>query len=135
MGHNNYNNISKEERIAKAKAARSSEQSANPYVSETALNDPQASNPYKEPTSNSSEIQNEIKTKKPFIISKKARVITPLLNVRESPSKDGEIVGHLKRGEDIEIIGVCDGGWCKVESRRLKGNVMAEFLEIVEVKE
>ena len=68
-----------------------------------------------------------------------AQVSTPVLevtatslNVRETPSSTGAVVGSLKRGDRVSAPQAEAGGWLYVESDAgLKGYVAAQYIRVV----
>lgn len=54
-------------------------------------------------------------------------VATGGVNIRDEPSTDGDIIGTLSKGEEVDIL-KCGGGWCLTE----EGYVSAAYLAVVD---
>lgn len=55
------------------------------------------------------------------------------LNVRESPSKDANVLGRFDCGQQIEVIRV-DGNWAKVKFNGNTGYVLTEYIQPIPVE-
>jgi uncharacterized protein YraI len=58
-------------------------------------------------------------------------VATGAVNVREDAGTEYDIVGHLSKGEFVEIL-ECDAGWCSISDDGDQGYVSAGYLAVVE---
>lgn len=58
----------------------------------------------------------------------------PLLNVRETPSKEGEKVGSIANGSEGFVIGSA-GDWTLVHTRKFDGFVLTRYITLSEVTE
>lgn len=54
--------------------------------------------------------------------------VSGYLNMRTTPSKDGEVIGKLLGGSACEVLGPAEGGWYQVSSGGLTGYISSEFV-------
>lgn len=55
-------------------------------------------------------------------------VNTDSLNIRDYPSTEGNQIGKLYRGEEVEILALAEDGWVQIHSATMDGYVKADFL-------
>lgn len=58
-------------------------------------------------------------------------VATGAVNVRDGAGTGYDIIGHLSKGEFVNII-ECDAGWCEIEDDGDEGYVSASYLALVD---
>ena len=50
------------------------------------------------------------------------------LNIRETPSGDGKLVGKMSNGDACEIYEITDDGWAHIKSGKIEGYASTDFL-------
>lgn len=56
-------------------------------------------------------------TKTPSVNKVKRYIVTAdLLNIRKSPSNNGKVLGHLKKGQTVQVVSIDKNGWAKIKS-------------------
>jgi len=56
-----------------------------------------------------------------------------VVNVRQGPGLDHPVIGALRRGQVLEVVGASDGQWIHVRSADIDGHVNRHFLELAPV--
>ncbi|WP_322170888.1 SH3 domain-containing protein [Acutalibacter caecimuris] len=70
----------------------------------------------------------------PAATAKAAKVTADVLNVRESPSTDGEWLGSVEEGDRLALLADSpQNGWYNVQFEGVPAYVSAEFVEVVEI--
>ena len=79
-------------------------------------------------------LEEPVETKKDKIKSKKGVVaVKTKLNVRRNPSTKEKVVGQLKNGKKIKIIGEEDG-WYQIKTSQFSGWVSMKYVKFYKKK-
>lgn len=72
-------------------------------------------------------VQEEITTEDASQVTSGTMYTTDILNFRTEPSIEGELIRHLDKGTEVQVIST-DNGWCNIKYGDHTGYVSAEYL-------
>ena len=59
--------------------------------------------------------------------------VTEAVNIRKTSSIEADVVGHLNKGESIEILDELNNGWTKIKYSGGEAYIKSDFVKVLKI--